>query len=129
MELFLPSFFVLLLTAVIVLGVLPRLSPFLIFVLACIFLIISINIHYSMFSAEYKNMISTDFIVNNSVNIMIGVTIIGVLLVVSNLFIGTSFSLPSVQFGTPRINNKVISTKKNYSNIPLEKLLEAEKQL
>jgi hypothetical protein len=82
-----------------------------------------------MFSSEYKNMISTDFIVNNS-TIILGVVIaIGLLLAISNLFIGTKFSLPLMSFGTPRINDKVITTKKNYSNIPLEKLLEAEKQL
>jgi hypothetical protein len=57
------------------------------------------------------------------------VVAIGLLLAVSNLFIGTQFSLPTMSYGTPRINDKVITTKKNYSNIPLEKLLEAEKQL
>lgn len=129
MELFLPSFFVILLTAVIVFGILPRLSPFLIFILCSIFLFISVSVHYSMFSSEYKNMISTDFLVNNSTIIMGVVVAIGILLAVSNLFIGTKFSLPTMSYGTPRINDKVITTKKNYSNIPLEKLLEAEKQL
>ena len=129
MELFLPSFFVLLFTAVIVFGILPRVSPFIIFVLCTIFLIISVRIHYSMFSSNYSNLLSGNFLQANAMYIFIGFIVVGVLVAGSNLFIGTSFSLPSFSMKSPTSNIKVISSKKNYSNIPLEKLLEAERNL
>ena len=130
MELFLPSFFVLILTGVIVFGILPRVSPFIIFVLCTIFLFVSVRIHYNMFSDEYSNVLSGNFLQANAMNILIGVIVIGLLIATSNLFIGTNFPLPSISMKQPvASNSKVISSKKNYTNIPLEKLLEAERQI
>ncbi len=135
MELFLPSFLVLLLTAAIVLGILPRISPFIIFVLCTVFLFISVRTHYSMFSNDYKNFLTLDFLQANAYIILVGLIVLGVLIAVTNFYAMRSLpsslsSLPSLSsLITPKLgNSKVISSRQNYTNIPLERLASAERQ-
>jgi len=54
MEFFIPSLIAIILSAAIVMFVLPRLSPVVLGVLAIVFLIISVQQHYSFFSTEYR---------------------------------------------------------------------------
>ncbi len=128
MEIFLPSFFVLLLTTAIVLGIVPRISPFIIFVLCTIFLFISVRTHYAMFSDEYKNFLTTDFLQANAYVLMVGLIVLGILIAVSNFYTTYKISLPFFGSESKLANTKIISSKHNYTNIPLERLASAERQ-
>ena len=126
MELFLPSFFVLILSGVLVFFIIPRFSPFIIFVLCIIFLIISVRTHWMMFSTEYNAMLTSSLVKNAGPGILIAVITIGMIIGFLNLFAGFKINVvPSF----PSSNLKVITNKKNYASIPVEKLMEAEKQL
>lgn len=127
MELFLPSFLVIVVAGIIVFGIIPRFSPFFVFVLCATFLFISISIHLSMFSDQYKSLLSTGLLQGSSSGIIIAIIVIGVILAVLNLFSGFKFKLPSVAFGDDS-HYKVISSK-NYRNVPLEKFHEFQKQI
>jgi hypothetical protein len=54
MEFFIPSLIAIILAAAIVMFILPRLSPVILGVLALVFLILSVQQHYSFFSTEYR---------------------------------------------------------------------------
>lgn len=126
MELFLPSFFVLILSGVLVFFIIPRFSPFIIFILCIIFLIISVRTHWMMFSTEYNAMLTSSLVKNAGPGILIAVITIGMIIGFLNLFAGFKINVvPSF----PSSNLKVITNKKNYASIPIEKLMEAEKQL
>jgi len=127
MELFLPSFLVIGLAGILVFLVIPRFTPFMIFVLCAIFLAISISIHLSMFSDQYKSLLSTGLLQGNATGIIIAIIVIGVIVSVLNLFAGFKFKLPSVSFGDDS-HYKVISSK-GYKNIPLERFHEFQKQI
>ena len=126
MELFLPSFFVLILSGVLVFFIIPRFSPFIIFILCIIFLLISVRTHWMMFSTEYNAMLTSSLVKNAGPGILIAVITIGMIIGFLNLFAGFKINVvPSF----PSSNLKVITNKKNYASIPIEKLMEAEKQL
>lgn len=126
MELFLPSFFVLLLTGVLVFFIIPRFSPFVIFALCIVFLIISVRTHWMMFSTEYNSMLTSSLVKNAGPAILMAIITTGVIIGMLNLFAGFKINVVPT-FGAT--NLKVITNKKNYSSIPIEKLMEAEKQL
>ena len=56
MELFLPSLFILSLTAFVVFFILPRFSPYIVFILCSIFLVFASYAHFKVYSNEYKNL-------------------------------------------------------------------------
>jgi len=125
MELFLPSLIVLLLGAVIVLTVIPRITPFYIFVITVIFFSISVYSHYMMFSYEYKSSPWRDTAAK-SVPAIIGTAIaLGFFITLLNIFTGIKITPPSFSV----FETKPESIVKGYSNIPIEKIIELEKQL
>ena len=122
MELFLPSLLVLLFSAIIVIGVIPRITPFFIFVVVVIFFSISVYAHYMMFKHEYAINPWRDTLAK-SAPIVFGVIItIGIIVSTLNIFTNIKITAPVFQ-------SKPESIIKGYSNIPIEKIIELEKQL
>ena len=103
MELFLPSLVILLLAGVVVFGVMPRISPFVIVVISVIFLFIAVHSHYVMFNNEYKFNLFRDQLQNIGPAIMITVIVLGIIISLLN------FSMPSLQIKQLEIKN--IETK------------------
>ena len=125
MELFVPSLIILLLGAVIVLGVIPRITPFFVFILIVIFFSISVYAHYMMFKHEYATTVWKDTL-SNYLPIVIGTVIaIGIIVASLNLFTNIKISAPVFSVLQPKPEAIV----KGYSNIPIEKIIELEKQL
>jgi hypothetical protein len=127
MELFLPSLFLILIVGIFVFLLVPRTSPFIIFVLCVVFLFISIKTHYEMFNQEYKNLILTD-ILKQFPGLIIVIISIGIIVAVLNLFTGYGFKISMTNLKLPSIK---LPTKNplNYKNIPIEQIKELEKQL
>jgi membrane-associated HD superfamily phosphohydrolase len=125
MELFLPSLFILLLSAVLVLGVVPRISPLIIFIITLTFLVVAGWAHYQMFHYEYQTMAWRDYL-TNSAPIVIGVILtVGILIAFLNIFTNVKITMPKISF----FESEPESIIKGYSNIPIEKIIELEKQL
>lgn len=125
MELFLPSLLILVFSAAIVFGVIPRITPFFIFVIVVIFLGISVYAHYMMFKYEYTINPWRDTLAK-SVPAVIGFIItVGLLIATLNIFTTVKINLPALT----RFQSKPESLIKGYSNIPIEKIIELEKQL
>jgi hypothetical protein len=125
MELFLPSLFILVLSAAIVFGVIPRITPFFIFVIIVIFLCISLYAHYMMFKYEYTINPWRDTLAKSIPAVFGFIITVGLLVATLNLFtnIKIPFTLPTI------FQSKPESIIKGYSNIPIEKIIELEKQL
>jgi hypothetical protein len=81
MELFIPSLVVLVVAAVIIFLILPRLSPYILGVLAIAFLVAGVIQHYSMFPYEYRTSMISEALKQYSGFIMIGAMIFGLLVV------------------------------------------------
>jgi len=125
MELFIPSLLILLIGAVIVIGIIPRITPFFIFVLVVIFFGISVYAHYKMFKYEYRVNLWRD-LMGSSIRIVLGVALaIGILVATLNLFTNIKISVPVFSILEP----KAETILKGYSNVPIEKIIELEKQL
>ena len=125
MELFLPSLLILVFSAAIVFGVIPRITPFFIFVIVVIFLGISVYAHYMMFKYEYTINPWRDTLAK-SVPAVIGFIItVGLLIATLNIFTTVKINLPALS----GFQSKPESLIKGYSNIPIEKIIELEKQL
>ena len=125
MELYLPSLVVLLLGAVIVLTIIPRITPFFIFVICVVFFVISVYAHYKMFSHEYKTSPWRDTLVNYVPAIIGSAIAIGLLVATLNIFTNIKITPPSFSV----FQTKPEAIVKGYSNIPIEKIIELEKQL
>ena len=126
MELFLPSLLVLLLTFAIVFLVIPRFSPFIIFVLCAIFLVLASYSHFNTYSNEYKNLMFFEYLKSTPLLIILLMTG-GILFASSNLLKGFSFRLPTISFADPSLMR--ISNVKNTRLIPTEKIRELEAQV
>lgn len=125
MELFLPSLLVLLLGAIMVLAIIPRITPFYIFILTVVFFIISVYAHYMMFRHEYTVNLWKDTL-GKSVPAVLGTLIaIGILVSFLNLFTNIKITPPSFSV----FQSSPQSIVKGYSNVPIEKIIELEKQL
>lgn len=125
MELFVPSLFTLLLGAVLVLTVIPRITPFFIFIIVVIFFSLSVYSHYLLFKSDYETLVWRDYLAN-SIPIVFGVIIaIGIVVSTLNLFTNVKITMPVISFS----NTKPQAQLKGYSNIPIEKIIELEKQL
>jgi len=81
MELFIPSLIVLVVAAVIIFLILPKLSPYILGVLAIAFLTSGIIQHYSMFPYEYRTSMISESLKQYSGFIMIGAMIFGLLVI------------------------------------------------
>ena len=128
MELFLPTLFVLLLSGIFVFGVVPKMSPSIIFVITVIFFCIASYAHYMMFKHEYLISPWRDSL-KNSVPILFAVIItIGILIATLNIFTNIKITVPKFTVFEPK-EQAFITNKPKYSNIPIEKIIELEKQL
>jgi hypothetical protein len=81
MELFIPSLVVLVVAAVIIFLILPRLSPYILGVLAIAFLVAGVIQHYSMFPYEYRTSMISESLKQYSGFVMIGAMIFGLLVI------------------------------------------------
>jgi len=128
MELFLPTLFVLLMSGVFVFGIVPKITPSIIFILTIIFFCIAVYAHYMMFKHEYLISPWRDYM-KNSVPIIFGFIIaIGILIATLNMFTNIKITVPKFMVVQPK-EQAFISDKPKYSNIPIEKIIELEKQL
>jgi len=130
MELFLPSLVILLLAGFVVLFIIPRISPFIIFILCTVFFILALYGHSLLFYNEYKSSLWRDSLRNSVPAILAGVISIGILIATLNLFTNIKINMPTFSLGSVEgRNQKVFSTVNGYTNIPIEKIKELEKQL
>ena len=123
MELFLPSLIILIIAGFLVFFIIPRVSPFIIFLLCLVFFFITIQSHFYMFKDEYKLNTWRDQLGVLAKPILISIIIIGVLFALSQFVLGVDIS---------SILNKIkenLSTYSKYTNIPSSKLSELEKQI
>jgi len=128
MELFLPSLFVLLMSGVFVFAIVPKITPKIIFILTVIFFCIAVYAHYMMFKHEYLISPWRDNL-KNYIPIIFGVIItVGILIATLNIFTNIKITLPKITVFEPK-EQAFISDKPKYSNIPIEKIIELEKQL
>jgi len=128
MELFLPSLFVLLISGLFVFGIVPKISPTIIFIITVIFFCIAVYAHYMMFKHEYLISPWRDSM-QNYIPVIFGIIIIiGILIASLNMFTNIKIILPKFTVVEPK-EQAFISDKPKYSNIPIEKIIELEKQL
>jgi len=95
MELFIPSFAVLLVCFLLFMFVMPRMSPYILGVLCIIMFGVGVWQHYSMFPYEYRASMVTDMLREYSGFIML-IAIIFSILTVIYMFNGTSGSASNV---------------------------------
>ena len=92
MELFLPSILLLIIAAIIIMFVIPRLSPVILGTLALIFLMIAGYQHYKIFGNEYRQSTWQIPIVEGAISyapyILLGILILFLLFFIIN-FVGT----------------------------------------
>ena len=93
MELFIPSLLILVLAAIIIFVLLPRLSPYVLGILALALLVFGVYQHYTMFPYEYQSSTITAALQQYSGFIMIGSMIFGLLVIMMWTF---GMSPPSV---------------------------------
>ena len=123
MELFLPSLVIIIIAAFFIFLVIPRVSPFYIFLLCVFFLFTTIASHYSMFRDEYRLNSWRDQLRVLAPPILISIIVIGVLFSLS-VFLPNKLTISGI---IDKVKN-VISPSK-YSSISPSKLDELEKDL
>ena len=96
MEFFIPSLFLFLLVAIVVIGFLPKLSPLILVVLAGLLLVFGVYNHYMMFRDEYKLSTWQDGLKSFAPGIMIAVIILFILYFITSLFTGGQVPIPSM---------------------------------
>ena len=109
MELFIPSLLILVLAAVVVFIMMPKMSPYVLGVMALIFLVIGVYQHYSMFPYEYSVANSLEALKDYSGFILIGVTIVGLLITMGWSFGISPPSIASVVPTVPEVNSTMNS--------------------
>jgi hypothetical protein len=93
MELFIPSLLILVLAAGIVFVIMPKLSPYVLGIVALILLVVGVYQHYTMFPYEYQRSTISAMLEQYSGFIMIGAMIFGLLVIMMWTF---GLSPPSV---------------------------------
>jgi len=93
MELFFPSILILVLAAGIVFVIMPKLSPYVLGVVALILLVVGVYQHYTMFPYEYQTSMISAMLQQYSGLILIGTMIFGLLVLMMWTF---GLSPPSV---------------------------------
>ena len=96
MELFLPSILVAILASLIVIFLIPRLSPILIVIIASILLYVGMTQHFSMFWDEYKQSTWQQNLKLFAPGIMIAAIVIFVLYGILSFFKGGIVPIPSM---------------------------------
>ena len=109
MELFIPSLLILVLAAVVVFIMMPKMSPYVLGVMALIFLVVGVYQHYSMFPYEYSVANSLEALKDYSGFILIGVTIVGLLIIMGWSFGISPPSIASVVPTVPEVNSTMNS--------------------
>ena len=109
MELFIPSLLILVLAAVVVFIMMPKMSPYVLGVMALIFLVVGVYQHYSMFPYEYSVANSLEALKDYSGFILIGVTIVGLLITMGWSFGISPPSIASVVPTVPEVNSTMNS--------------------
>ena len=128
MELFLPTLFVLLMSGVFVFAIVPKMLPKIIFLLTIIFFSIAVYSHYMMFKHEYAISTWRDNL-KTYIPALFGIIItIGILVATLNLFTNIKITVPKFTVFQPKVQ-AFITDKPKYSDIPIEKIIELEKQL
>jgi hypothetical protein len=128
MELFLPTLLVLILSGLFVFGIVPKISPTIIFILTVIFFVIAVYAHYMMFKQEYTRSLWRDSL-QNQIPIVFGLLIgVGILIATLNMFTNIKITMPTFTVFEPK-EQAFISSKAKYANIPIEKIMNLEKQL
>ena len=93
MELFIPSLLILVLAAGIVFAIMPKLSPYVLGIVALILLVVGVYQHYTMFPYEYQTSMVSAMLQQYSGFILIGAMIFGLLVLMLWVF---GLSPPSV---------------------------------
>ena len=128
MELFLPTLTILILSGVFVFGIVPKISPTIIFILTIFFFFIAVYAHYMMFKHEYSLSLWRDSL-QTRLPIVFGIIIaVGILIATLNMFTNIKITMPTFSVLQPK-EQAFISNKPKYANIPIEKIMELEKQL
>jgi len=128
MDFLVPSLFILLLAGFMVKFLVPRVSLFTIFIISVVLLLFTIYSHYKTFGYEYTTNSWRDSIKVYAPTILIVVIVIGTIVSFANLFTGIKFRMPRFDFLNDK-NTKRISNIQGYSEIPLSKFREIERQL
>ena len=133
MELFLPSLFIVALAGICVFIFIPRFSSGTLFLLCLSFFGFALYSHYLMFHIEYEKSPMLETIKSYAGVILPVVIVLALLIASSNLFTNVNFGikLPNwLHSGSPtKTNQKVFSNVHGYSNIPIERLANLERQL
>jgi len=124
MELFLPSFFILSLVALVVFLVLPRFTPFVTVIICSLFLTLALYSHFKMYSNEYKNLMFLDTLKDNWIFIIVAI-VFGILMASSNLFRGIKIKIPKIIF----TDDTKSSSIRDLTNIPFDKIRDLERQV
>lgn len=123
MELFLPSLVILIIAGFFVFFIIPRVSPFIIFLLCLVFLFITVQSHFYMFKDEYKLNTWREQLGVLAQPLLISIIIIGLMYGASQFVLGIDIS---------SILNKVktaLTQSSKYTNIPASRLSQLEKEL
>ena len=130
MEFLVPSLLMLILAGLIVFLVVPRVSYATIFIFSLLFLVVVGFNHYQMFAHDYAVTPWRDYLKNSAQPIMIAVIVIGVIVAFMNLLTGLDIKLTLPKWVFKASNNtKRISNVEGYSEIPLSRIREIERNL
>ena len=125
MELFLPSFLILLLAAIVVFTVLPRFGPLVLTVLSLALLVFGVYHHMSLFKSEYRLATWYDNMTFKALApaLLIGLTLILTLGFILSFF-GSGVPVPAI----PAVNEAVASIG-NAASVAVENITETVKNL
>jgi hypothetical protein len=104
MEFYLPSLFLLLLSLIVIVAVLPNLTPFFMAVIAIIALVAAVYNHYSLFGDEYRYLSWLDKAKSFAPILLIGTVVIVTIGYILLLFTSKGkggITLPSISRGVP----------------------------
>ena len=124
MELFLPSFIMLLFAGGIVFFVIPKSSPNTILLITLILLTVAIYIHYDTFKSEYNINKWFPSINNIGYPLLMIAGVIGIISVV--LGFNTGIGIPFLSVAKPQT---FMTSRKNYKNIKPSEILDLDRKL
>ena len=102
MEFYIPSLFIVLLAAIVLVLIVPRLSPLILTVICSLLLVWGLANHYTLFSSEYHNMNWTNTAIAAGPYLMLFLVIAPSIGYILLLFTRNSFtSKPSPQMNIP----------------------------
>lgn len=116
MELFLPSLFIFLLAAFVVIFVVPRFSPLIIAAMSAVLLALGIYHHFSLFWTEYRTATWADQLKLFAPGIMLALILSYVIFAIVMFFTGGSVptpSIPNVQLPSANTATNMVTTALN----------------